>query len=102
MTTTAQSASATALAVGIHRDHRRRLLLRLHDGQRAVSLPLSHHDIARIPEPEPTGPQPSSIVRWLSPPLAVRIRTVPGGRGVLFTGLAAPAPGRSHRPAGDS
>ncbi|MFF2950443.1 hypothetical protein ACFVVU_03685 [Kitasatospora sp. NPDC057965] len=102
MTTTDPAVSITALAVGIHRDrHCQRLLLRLSDGHRAVSLPLAHRDIDRIPVLPPTVRTLHSIVRWLTPPLAVRIRTAPGGRGIVFTGLAEPAVDR-RRPGGAS
>ncbi|MGW2539904.1 hypothetical protein ACWC5I_03310 [Kitasatospora sp. NPDC001574] len=82
MTTT--STPATALAVGVHHHHdRQRLLLRLPDGDRAVSLPLADRDADRIPQPASTALMPLLVVRWLIPPLAVSVQRAAGGLRVI-------------------
>lgn len=87
--------TAVALAVGIHHDrNRHRLLLRLPDGRRAVSLPLTRDDLGRIPAPSPTARSFRSTVRWLTPPVAVRVKDAPDGHGILFAGLSLPARAR--------
>ncbi|MEV0533546.1 hypothetical protein [Kitasatospora sp. NPDC050463] len=105
MTTTAlpptTSTAVTALAVGIHRDHgHNRLLLRMPGGHRAVSLPLTARDTGLVLVPESTARPEHSLVRWFTPPVSVRVRAAPDGRGIVFAGRAAPSPATADRSGG--
>ncbi|WP_406193512.1 hypothetical protein OH807_02895 [Kitasatospora sp. NBC_01560] len=74
------------LAVGIHQQHGlHRLLLRLDRDRRVISLPLTPRDLAQL---LPLAAHPgSSVVRWLTRPLPVRVREV--GSGLAFSGITA-------------